>query len=162
VAAALAPLLVHASARADDDTTPERTFVVGVGGALEVELDGGVVHPGGNVFVEWEAIESWLELELGASLLATPGGTVVPVDLLFKKPFTVAHAVELMVGLGPEVVPSTGRNQGTSFGGEAALDFMFWPSSRAGFWIEPSYDVIAQSGSASQGLGATGGVIVGF
>ncbi len=40
--------------------------------------------------VEWDAVESSLELEVGASMLITPGGVEVPGDLLVKKPFRLA------------------------------------------------------------------------
>jgi hypothetical protein len=112
--------------------------------------------------VEWDAIENWLELELGASVLTASGGVSVPVDLLVKKPFKLARWAELMIGIGPEVVQTTGIGKGTYFGGEAALDFMFWPwDPRAGLWVEPEYDLVFHDG-ASSGLGATGGVLFGW
>jgi hypothetical protein len=140
----------------------DRTIIVGVGGAAEVELGDGSVHPGVNLMVEWDAVENWLELEVGASLLATNGGVEVPVDLLVKKPFKLTRWAELMIGLGPEVVQVTGANEGTYFGGEVALDFMFWPMGRhVGLWVEPEYDVIVHDG-ASSGIGGTGGVLSGW
>jgi len=51
--------------------------------------------------VEWDAIENWLEFEVGASILATSGGVEVPVDLLVKKPFRLARCAEFMIGVGP-------------------------------------------------------------
>jgi hypothetical protein len=62
----------------------EHTLVVGIGGAGELELQGGAFHAGANVMVEWDAVENWLELELGASILSAEGGVEMPVDLLFK------------------------------------------------------------------------------
>src|SRR5579871_3626618 len=45
----------------------EHSIVVGGGGAVEVELPKGKAQTGTNVFVEYHAIENWLELELGVS-----------------------------------------------------------------------------------------------
>jgi hypothetical protein len=148
----------------DDEAgeAPEHTILVGVGGAAEVELGDGTLHPGANLMVEWDAIEDWLEFEVGASVLATNGGVEVPVDLLLKKPFKLARWAEFMIGVGPELVQVTGTNKGTHFGGEVALDFMFWPWGRhVGLWVEPEYDLIFHDG-ASSGIGGTGGVLVGW
>ena len=65
-----------------------------------------------------------------------------------KKPFQLARWAEFMVGLGPQVVHVTGAGKGTYFGGEVALDFMFWPwGRRVGLWIAPEYDVVFRSGA---------------
>jgi hypothetical protein len=152
------------SAIAEDvatDDNAEHTVIVGVGGAEELELADGSLHPGANVMVEWDAIENWLELEVGASFLSTAGGAELPVDLLVKKPFTLTRWAEFMIGVGPEVVRVTGV-KGTYFGGEVALDFMFWPwGRRVGLWVEPEYDLTYQHG-ASSGIGTTGGVLLGW
>jgi hypothetical protein len=154
-----------ADARAGGDTPEEKldhTLIVGVGGAADLELGDGSLHPGANVMVEWDAIKNWLEVEVGASVLTAPGGVAVPVDLLVKKPFTLARWAEFMVGVGPEVVRVTGTNGGTYFGGEVALDFMFWPWGRhVGLWVEPEYDLTYQHG-VSSGIGITGGVLFGW
>jgi hypothetical protein len=140
----------------------EHRVVIGAGGAFEVDVPSGSVQGGGNVFVEVVAIEHWLELELGISALAAEGGVEVPIDLLFKKPFTLAPRIELMVGVGPELIVyrDTPRD-GEFFGVEVALDFMFWPSRHVGFWIEPAYDLVLRSG-VEHALGSTGGVIFGW
>jgi hypothetical protein len=149
-------------AQEEREEREERTLIVGAGGAAEVELADGSAHAGANVFVEWEAIEGWLELELGASVLPAGDAAEVPVDLLFKKPFRLAPGIELMAGLGPEVVTVTGgAARGTYAGGEVALDFMFWPWRRAGLWIEPAYDFVFRDGVAHS-LGSTGGVMLGW
>jgi hypothetical protein len=167
VTACLAVALVvalPAAARADEgaDEEASRTLIVGAGGAAEIELSGGALRGGANVFVEWEAIEEWLELELGASVVAAQGAAEVPVDLLLKKPFRLARGVELMAGLGPELVTVTaGPEKGTYAGGELALDFMVWPWRRLGFWIEPTYDLVFRDG-LEHSLGSTAGVMVGW
>ena len=82
-----------ASGRGSEQETEnlEHTIVVGVGGAVEAELAGGVVHSGANVFVEYKAIDNWLELELGVSVLPIGGGYEAPIDFLFKKPFQLTR-----------------------------------------------------------------------
>jgi hypothetical protein len=140
----------------------EHTIIVGAGAAAEVELADGALHPGANVMVEWDAIESWLEIEVEASVLSAEGGVEVPVGLLFKKPFRLTPRAEFMVGVGPEVVRvSNPTTRSTYAGAQLALDFMFWPWQRAGFWVEPSYDLVFGDGPR-HGVGSTGGVLLGW
>ena len=69
----------EASAQTKDaEGNIEHTIIVGVGAAAELELGDGSVHPGANVMVEWDAIEDWLELEVGISVLAADRGVEVP------------------------------------------------------------------------------------
>jgi hypothetical protein len=163
VGVALAAPPGRARARETDEGAVEHTIVVGAGGAGEVELGDGSVHAGGSVMVEWDAVEDWLELEVGASVLSAGGGFELPVDLLVKKPFRLAPRAELMIGLGPELVTVSDRTaRATYLGGELALDFMFWPwGRRVGLWVEPEYDLVFRDGTAS-GLGSTGGVLLGW
>jgi hypothetical protein len=141
----------------------EHSLVLGVGGATELELAGGAIQPGGNLMVEWDAVEDWLELEVGASVLAADGGFEVPIDLLAKKAFHLARWAEFMIGIGPELVHvSTPTTRATYAGGEVALDFMFWPwGRRVGLWVEPEYDLVFRDGATS-GIGSTGGVLFGW
>ena len=114
------------------------------------------------MFVEWEAIDNWLELELGVAALAAEGGVEVPMDLLIKKPFRLARRVELMVGLGPELVLYRRTpKDGEFFALEVAADFMFWPSRHVGLWIEPSYELTVRNG-LEHSIASTGGVIFGW
>jgi hypothetical protein len=157
-------LSAEETAQAHDEKTEgaEHLIIVGVGGAAELELGDGTVHRGANVMIEWDAIEDWLEFEVGASLFSAEGGIEVPIDLLVKKPFKLARWADFMIGVGPEVVQVTGMSEGTYFGGEVALDFMFSPRGRrVGLWIEPEYDLIFHNG-ASNGLGSTGGLLFGW
>ena len=165
----LAILTAPKGARADDPTPHdgeaedaiEHTLIFGLGGATDVDLGDGSIHPGANVMVEWDAIEDWLELEVEASVLSTGSGTEVPVGLLIKKPFRLTRTAELMIGLGPELVRVSGPGRGTYFGGQFALDFMFWPTRHVGFWVEPAYEVVFHA-QAAHGLGCTGGLLVGW
>jgi hypothetical protein len=158
---ALAALLVACSSTVPK-TEIGRSVVIGAGGAVEVELRKGTSHLGSNVFVEYSAIEDWLELELGLSVFPMYGGAEVSTDFLFKKPFRLADRLECMLGVGPELVRAIhSPDTGTFGGGETAADFMFWPSPHVGLWIEPSYDFVFRDG-VSHGIGSTGGLIVGW
>jgi hypothetical protein len=139
----------------------DHTIVVGVGGALGVETAGGSAHTGANAMIEWNAVEGWLELEVEASAVTAPGGVEVPVALLVKKPFKLASWAEFMVGVGPEIVETSGDDRGTHVGGELALDFMFWPSRTVGLWLAPDVEVISHDG-AEASVGGTGGVMFGY
>jgi len=148
----------------DSSDAIEHTIIVGVGGAAEWELADRALRPGANLMVEWDAIEDWLELEIGASILSANGGAEVPIDLLLKKPFRVARWAEFMVGIGPEMVPVwNATTNATYFGGEVALDFMFWPwGQRVGLWIEPEFDLTFPDGRVSSSIGGTGGLLFGW
>lgn len=165
VVAGCALSLLLSTARAGAATAAEERdhrVVVGVGGAFELEVTSGAVHGGGSLFVEVLVIDRWLELELGVAALAAEGGVEVPIDLLFKKPFTLARGIELMVGLGPELVLyRRTSNDGQFFALEVAADFMFWPARHVGLWIEPSYELTVRGG-LEHSLAATGGVIFGW
>jgi hypothetical protein len=140
----------------------ERTIIVGVGGAAELELRDGSLHPGANLMVEWDAIENWLEFEVEASVLSADGGVEVPLGLLIKKPFRLARWAEFMIGVGPELVRVSNPSTKATYGGaQFALDFMFWPSQHVGLWVEPSYDLIFRN-AVSHGIGSTGGLLLGW
>jgi hypothetical protein len=78
-------------------------------------------------------------------------------DLLFKKPFTLSDKVEFMVGVGPGW---TFTRNGTKIAGEAALDFMFWPTPdrKFGWFLEPTYSY-SFNGGHKQSLGVSVGLL---
>jgi len=164
--AALIGLLCAREGRAEAQGVPspeiEHRVVVGVGVVTDVELSGGSVHGGGSLIVEVTAIDEWLEIELGGAVLREEGGGAMAIDLLFKKPFRLSPRTELMVGLGPEMVSYVRARSGGKFiGVEAVADFMFWPTPRVGFGIEPSYEGTARGGWEN-GLGGTASIIFGW
>jgi hypothetical protein len=57
---------------------------------------------------------------------------------------------------------STPSARATYFGGEVALDFMFWPTRCFGLWVEPCYEFTFQPSGVSHGLGITGGLLIGW
>jgi hypothetical protein len=93
--------------------------------------------------VEFTPIENWLELEMGATPTFGHHTTEWDTDLLFKKPWTLSKKVEFMIGAGPAWIHSKTHNVGAnSAGGEAVLDFMFWPTTKHkfGWYLEPGYE----------------------
>ena len=155
----LACLLVPNQARAEE---PERHYVFGLGGAFTLDTADRSAGWGGNAFFEMEAIEGWLEIEAGVSVVKVKTGGEVSSDLLFKKPFRLSRRLEIMIGLGPEIVQTFGAGAGlTYYGVEAAIDLMFWPSQRFGVWVEPTYDLTFRD-RASLGFGTTFGPMVGW
>jgi hypothetical protein len=152
--------LCAAAVHAQDEST-EHALVVEIGPAAEWPLHRDRPNYGGNIAAENEVIDNWLELEFGITGLDTSGHREVSGDLLFKKPFRLSPTVELMLGAGPSVTQTlNGRDKGTSASAEFVLDFMFWPSPRVGWYVEPAWNVTPGTGQKS--FGVTGGLVIGF
>ena len=120
----------------------EPAAIIELGGAGEWPLTRGTPGYGPNLAVEVTPIKEWLEIEAGVTPFFSRGQTEWDTDLLFKKPYTLSKTTEFMCGVGPEWAHTTkGGNSVNSIGGEAALDFMFWPwpKRRFGWYLEPSY-----------------------
>jgi hypothetical protein len=140
----------------------EAAAVVELGGAGEQSLKGGDSNFGPTIAVEVTPIEKWLELEGGVTSFFNHGKTEWDTDFLFKKPWTLSNNVEFMFGIGPEWVRTTSHGSVTnSVSGEAALDFMFWPSAthRIGWYLEPSYSYGFGRGH-QQSLGVGAGLLI--
>jgi hypothetical protein len=152
----IAALLLFAGEAAAEEKEP--TAIVEIGSAGEWGLRGGSAY-GPSVAVELTPIKDWLEIEAGISPLFGGGHTEWGTDLLFKKPFTLSDKVEFMVGLGPTWSYVTGG--GSKFGGEVALDFMFWPSRerKFGWFVEPTYGY-SFSKDHEQSLGISVGLLI--
>ncbi|HEY2905111.1 MAG TPA: hypothetical protein VGJ29_04370 [Vicinamibacterales bacterium] len=118
-------------------------------------------HPGGTFAFEITPIEHWLELEIGVTAIAAGGAVEMPVDVLFKKPWRFSSRFEFMIGAGPELVHASGPDGGTFWGGEAVLDFMFWPTKNVGWYLEPGYEITFRDGARQHGFGLAAGLLVG-
>jgi hypothetical protein len=119
------------------------------------------VRPGGTFAVEVTPIERWLELETGVTVIRADRTTETSIDLLFKKPWRVSRTFEFMAGAGPEIVHSTG-NGGATFGGLTIVaDFMIWPRTNIGWYVEPGYEATFRNGGTRHGLGIAAGVLFG-
>jgi len=152
--AVLAALAIAGPAQAE-----ERGWVLEIGPAAEWALQGETPNYGGNLAVEKEVIERWLELELGMTALGTSGQGELSWDLLFKKPFTLSPTVEMMVGAGPELTKPLNGGWGR-FSLEFAVDFMVWSADRVGWFVEPTFSV--NPGTGETAFGATGGILLSF
>jgi hypothetical protein len=143
-----------------DEKEPVTTLEFG--GAVSGNIKDGGLSSGPAFAVEVTPIENWLELEAGVAPLFSSSSTEWDTDLLFKKPWTLSRKVEFMFGVGPEWI-HTRENQATtnSVGGEAALDFMFWPSKKHkyGWYLEPGYDYNFGRGH-EQSIGISGGLLI--
>jgi hypothetical protein len=136
--------------------------VLELGGAVSGNLKDGGASSGPTVAVEVTPIENWLELEAGVTPLFGPNSTEWDTDLLFKKPWTLSRKVEFMCGVGPEWIhTSENKMTANSLGGEAALDFMFWPSRKHkyGWYLEPAYDYNFGRGH-ERSIGMSGGLLI--
>jgi hypothetical protein len=141
---------------------PEPAAIVELGGASGWDLRGGGASFGGDLAVEFTPIEKWLEIEAGTTPLFRRHSTEWDTDLLFKKPWTLSDKVEFMFGVGPEWIHTRAYGVTTnSLGGEVALDFMFWPSSkhRFGWFLEPGYDYSFARGH-ERSIGISGGLLI--
>ncbi len=161
---AMAVLLCSGAALAQAvDADKDAVAIVEIGGAASHDVKGGSSF-GPTVAVEVTPIEKWLELEMGVTPLFARHSTEWDIDLLFKKPWTLSKKVELMIGVGPEWAHT--RQFGVTrnaFAGEAAVDFMFWPSSKRkfGWYLEPAFDHTFGR-SHENSLGITGGLLIAF
>jgi hypothetical protein len=152
-----AVLLSFAEASQAEEKEP--LAIVEIGGAGEWGLRDGGSSFGPAAAVEFTPIKDWLEIEVGTSLLFSGGHAEWDTDLLFKKPFTLSDKVEFMIGVGPEWTYTAGG--AGRIGGEAALDFMFWPrpERKFGWFVEPSYSY-SFAGGHEQSLGVSVGLLI--
>jgi hypothetical protein len=138
--------------------------IVELGAATNWNLNGGAATFAPNLAAEVTPIENWLELEAGVSPFYTHKSTEWDTDLLFKKPWTISRKAEFMFGIGPEWVHlrQNGKTS-NSIAGEAAGDFMFWPTGkhRFGWYIEPAYDY-SFAGGHQQSIGMSAGLLIGI
>jgi hypothetical protein len=151
-------------AQAVDPAEKDPVAILEIGGAASWNLKGGGSSFGPNLAAEVTPIENWLELEGGVTTLFARHSTEWDVDLLFKKPWTLSKKAEFMAGIGPEWVHTTTYGVTTnSMAGEAALDFMFWPSARHrfGWYLEPAYEYNFARGH-EQSLGISFGLLIGI
>ena len=136
-------LLLFAGSTLAAPAEEEPAAIVELGGAAGHSLNGGGASFGPDLAVEVTPIENWLELEAGVTPLFTRHSSEWDTGLLFKKPWTFSEKVEFMIGIGPEWIHTRSFGMSTnSVGGEAALDFMFWPAAKHkfGWYFEPGYD----------------------
>ena len=138
----------------------DHSIVFELGAAVDWTRDEGI-HYGGTFAFEVTPVEHWLELEVGATAIAVGHAFEMPFDVLLKKPWQPSPKFEFMIGVGPELVHASGRYGGTFGGGEAVLDFMFWPTKNIGWYVEPGYESVWRNGRRHQGMGMAIGLLIG-
>jgi hypothetical protein len=145
-----------------EDKEKEPAAILEIGAAGQWALNHGAPSYGPNVAVEVTPIKEWLEIEAGVTPFFSHGQTEWDTDLIFKKPYTLSKKLEFMAGVGPDWEHTIqGGQHANSIGGEAALDFMYWPSPkrRIGWYLEPSYGYDFGSGS-QQSMSLTAGLLI--
>jgi len=145
------------------EVNKEQAAVVEVGIAPSRNFKDSRSSAGPTVAVEVSPIEHWLELEAGVTPSFSRYSTEWATDLLFKKPWTLSRKVEFMAGVGPEWVHTRESGVTTnSVGGEAVLDFMFWPGHRhrLGWYLEPGYEYNFGRGH-ERSIGVAIGLLIG-
>ena len=164
VVAALLCLAPAAAAQSEPESEP--AAILELGPAASRSFTDGTSSFGPAVAFEMTPIENWLEIEAGVSPLFRHHSTEWNVDLLFKKPWTLSPKAEFMLGVGPEWIHSSQAGATpNSFSGEAAIDFMYWPSGwnrkkrKFGWFVEPSYEYNFARGH-EQSFGITGGLLI--
>jgi hypothetical protein len=147
---------------ASEDKDP--IVILELGAATSWNLSGGAATFAPNFAAEVTPIENWLELEAGVSPFYTRNSTEWDTDLLFKKPWTLSHMAEFMLGVGPQWAHLRQNGKVTnSIAGEVAGDFMFWPrrKHRFGWFLEPAYDYSFARGH-QQSIGISAGLLIGL
>jgi hypothetical protein len=158
----IASLFLRSGNALAQSADPEPAAIVELGGAASWNLQDGGSSFGPTVAVEFTPIEKWLEIEAGVTSLFARHSTEWSTDLLFKKPWTLSEKVEFMFGVGPEWIHTRESGVTTnSVGGEAVLDFMFWPSAkhRFGWYLEPGYEYNFGRGH-ERSIGITAGLLI--
>jgi hypothetical protein len=128
--------------------TEHSTWLVGAKGVqLNIFPEGGesASGAGAGVFVERSLVPGWVEVELSVSLVAIESEAVLPVDILFKKPFHFG-AFCPYVALGPTV--SIVLEEGTRVfaGGAAVAGFYWWWTDHVGLDVEVDYAILSEEG----------------
>lgn len=142
----------------------EPAAILELGAAASLDLHDHRASFGPDLAIEFTPIEDWLEIEAGTTPLFRRHSTEWDTDLLFKKPWTLSEKAEFMIGLGPEWIHTNSYGISTNaLGGEAALDFMYWPSARHrfGWFVEPGFDYSFARGH-ERSVGISFGLLIGL
>lgn len=138
--------------------------ILELGAAMNWDVRGGAATFAPSIAAEVTPIENWLELEAGVSPFYTEHTTEWDFDLLFKKPWTLSRKSEFMLGIGPQwaYLKQNGKTSNW-FSGEAAGDFMFWPTGKHhfGWFLEPAFDYSFKGGH-EKSVGMSAGLLIGI
>jgi hypothetical protein len=142
---------------ADEGYSPE----VEVGPAFDRDIKSKSAAYGASLGGELTVIQQWLELEADMMQLAGAGRRELGFEFLLKKPFTLSQNMELMFGLGPEVVRTTINGvRTTQHAAEFVLDFQYWQTRNFGYYIEPGYSTGLGNSRGERSYGASVGILI--
>ena len=130
--------------------TEESNWLLGVKGVqLNAFSDEGASTSGGGVgvFIERTVMPGWFELELSPSVVWVEGGTVVPIDLLLKKPFHLDESFCPYFALGPTLSLAF-KEEATEVGVGAAfvVGAYIWFGEAIGLDVEVDYALLDENG----------------
>ena len=149
----------HSSAVQAEQSTDDHLLILLVGPAMEKNTIDGSKAYGASLAFEFTAIEHQLEIEVGTQYLSTSNPKEIGAQIIFKKPFELAHDVELDVGLGPAIWRKTSSSSNKLQTGVAFVaDFMFWTTKKVGWFLSPSY-TYGTSSTAERVIGLSVGLL---
>jgi len=149
----------HSSAVQAEQSTDDHLLILLVGPAMEKNTIDGSKAYGASLAFEFTAIEHQLEIEVGTQYLSTSNPKEIGAQIIFKKPFELAHDVELGVGLGPAIWRKTSSSSNNLQTGVAFVaDFMFWTTKKVGWYLSPSY-TYGTSSTAERVIGLSVGLL---
>ena len=89
-------------------------------------------------------IQRWLELEVSTNALFAEDGVVLPLDIVFKKPFHVSHRFDPFLGLGAVVAFGVGEERFGAPGAIASGGMYVWASPRWGASFELDFAAVRE------------------
>ena len=133
-------------------------WVVFVGGTAERSLQDGVNKYGPSLAVEAGLLDDELKLEWGVTRFPGGGFPEWKTNLTIKMPFDIAPHQELAIGIGPTWTHSSDpASRAASYGAEAVIDYLFWPTKHIGVFVAPSYGYSFDA-THSRSVGITAGI----
>ena len=112
---------------------------------------------GGGVFGEYTFVPGWFQAEVGVRFLAEgKEKTVMPIDILLKKPFELDHSAEAFIAAGATIVPTIAGEGETTAGVATAVGSYFWVSQHVGLVFEVNYNLLFEEEPLSELGGAVG------
>ncbi|MEM6294359.1 MAG: hypothetical protein AAGA54_24000 [Myxococcota bacterium] len=99
---------------------------------------------GFGVAYERTLVPRWFELEVSFNTMFTESGPVLPLDIVFKKPFHLSHRFDPFVGLGGIVAFGVGEESFVAPGLIASAGMYVWAGRRWGASAEVDYAALRE------------------
>lgn len=110
---------------------------------------------GFGVSCERNVVHGWLEIEAVLSAAHVEETWLLPIDLLFKKPFHFGH-VQPYIGVGPAMTLNADHLDEPAFGAAFALGAYLWFGDHAGLDVELSYSIVSEAAIIQEFIVAVG------